>query len=83
MEDDVYFVFSTGEDGITFEEFKTKKELLAHIKEISEFDDELEFENALIHNTSDPTEWGTSVTIIKGRVIQPKAVEKVTKYEVP
>ncbi len=75
---DQYFVIKTTEDGSTLREM-TKEALEAELAEMGD-------RRPAPHDLS--RKWGTDLTaeagytIIKGRIVAPKPVEVVTKYEV-
>lgn len=69
-----YFMITAGADGIGFQQV-TKEEVHEAAQEGQTFlgpDDEID---------GDPSYWESAV-LIKGKIIQPKPVEKVTAFEI-
>lgn len=83
MEDAVYFWCQSGEDGTTIKQL-TRRELEERLAENARSKCQYEFMDGIPDN--DGGYWqveSENVVIIKGRIIQPKAVERVTKFELP
>lgn len=85
MSDELYFVISGSEDGDAyFQAFKTAEE----IKKWHEWDWDgeqlVEYPEFLKKPPQEMNipEWGNSVLIIKGRVVCPKPVKTVVKWEI-
>lgn len=75
-------MLSASEDGIHFE-VATKEEVLQEAKDIQ--DGECSSKGFFGPNDpidSDPNYWGSKILLIKGEIVQPKPVKRVTEFEV-
>jgi hypothetical protein len=79
MDDTRYIVIKTTEDGIYIESY-TKEELLEEMDEQNW--DEDAFCQVLPSSDNDPQCWGTTTTVIKGKVVVPEQVAISIHYEV-
>ncbi len=80
---ETYFVISGSEDGDIGIEVRSRTEFAATLKD-PDYGDEAErclSAEELVEN-KDPMYWGGRYLIIKGKVVVPKAKEKVTEWEI-
>lgn len=75
---DTYFVIHNGEGDTTVREY-TREELLKEIEE-NAWGRDADFMDKI--DDADTNYWGGSILIIKGKIVNPKPVEVVTKYEI-
>jgi len=75
----MYFLFHISEDGDLSIEKMNKDELLSRINENYYGDISFHYE---IPEESDPNYWEKRALIIKGRIVFPKPVQLVEKYEI-
>jgi len=81
MKDETYFVISNSDGDTTIGEY-TKSELLK-LLEAKDFGNVFPFTRfPQFPENPDPNYWGDNILIIKGKVVSPKPVETVTKYEI-
>ncbi len=78
----MYYVFGVNEDGVWVSQY-TKEALQDRLRiESDEYDGEVEYGTAEDF-VEDPWGWGENTRfIVRGEVIQPKPVERITKYEI-
>ncbi len=85
MSEEKYYIIEVSEDGYISVTENSPEDIakLINVEDESWEQEIVETEcNSYMPNVSDPKDWSKRILIIKGKIVAPKGVTMVTKYEI-